>query len=81
MTLSMFKESEQIKANNSLNEYDLNMMQGATAMLHGNFKIAAQHHRNIANALDNLQSLKNERETLDQVVEAYKQIRHQGQKI
>ncbi|MDO6451885.1 hypothetical protein [Oceanobacillus profundus] len=81
MTLSMFKETDQIKANNSLNEYDLNMMQGATAMLQGDFKIAAQHYRNIANALDNLQSLKNERETLDQVVEAYKQIRHQGQKI
>ena len=83
--LSMFKDSDQEKANSNLNEYDLNMMQGATAMLQGNFKLAAQHHRNIANALDNLQTLKNEKESLVAAADLYQQIQRQealrGQKI
>jgi len=81
----MFKEADQAKANSNLNEYDLNMMQGAIAMTKGDFKDAAQHHRNIANALDNLQTLKNEKETLDAATELYRQIQYQedirGQKI
>ena len=83
--LSMFKDSDQEKANSNLNVYDFNMMQGATALLQGNFKIAAQHHRNIANALDNLQTLKNEKEMMSLAAELLKQIqreeRRRGQRV
>lgn len=58
MSLSLFKEVNHPMANVYLNSYDNNMMQGAGNVLKGNFGMASENHRRIAEVLERLEKLK-----------------------
>ncbi|WP_077705019.1 hypothetical protein [Virgibacillus dokdonensis] len=71
--LSMFLERDQEKVDKQLAVYDYNFMHAARCVAQGEFEKAAVHHRNVANALEELQRMKNSR---DMTEEAKSLLRH-----
>ncbi|GLO64719.1 hypothetical protein [Oceanobacillus kimchii] len=72
MSLSMFKDEHQEKANNLLNQFDSNTMHAALCVIEGDFSKAATHYFNNAHICNELQYMKNEKETMDQIVRQMK---------
>lgn len=72
MSLSYFKDDDQEKADRLLNQYDHNMMQSALNIKKGNFRDAGANHREMTFICDQLQYMKNEKETIDQIIQEVK---------
>ncbi|WP_168156669.1 hypothetical protein [Oceanobacillus sp. E9] len=68
----MFKDEHQVKATNLLNQFDRNTMQAALSVAEGDFSKAATHYFNNAHICNELQYMKNEKETMDQIVREMK---------
>ncbi|AUJ26583.1 hypothetical protein [Virgibacillus dokdonensis] len=75
--LSMFLSKDQEKADKQLAVYDYNFMHAARYVAQGEFEKAAIHHRNVANALEELQRMKNSRSATDEARSLLKQIEKQ----
>ncbi|NBJ71018.1 MULTISPECIES: hypothetical protein [Clostridia] len=72
--LSMFLLKDQEKADKQLAVYDYNFMHAARYVAQGEFEKAAVHHRNVANALEELQRMKNSKDTTDEARSLLNQI-------
>lgn len=72
MSLSMFKDEHQVKANNLLYQFDINRKNAALSVAEGDFSKAATHYFNNAHICNELQYMKDEKETIDQIVRQMK---------
>lgn len=70
----MFLLKDQEKADKQLAVYDYNLMHAIRCVAQGEFENAAVHHRNVANALEELQRMKNSRSATDEAIRLLKLI-------
>lgn len=67
MTLSMFLEHHQNEAQKEIDAYGYMLKQAIEHMANGEFKKAAIYHENITRSLNELQHLKNTKETHEEI--------------
>lgn len=67
MKLSMFTEADQERAQKQIDCYGYQMKNAIELMAQGEFGKAAAYHQNMALSLDNLQAMKNTKDTHEEI--------------